>query len=51
MADPNCLTKALYKKKAWAKKALLESLYARGVALRVYHCRDCGGYHLTSKNV
>lgn len=43
-----CLAKHRYGSEAVAEEVKNRLWFKRRVALRVYACTDCGGYHLTS---
>ena len=44
-----CLGKHRFPTEATAEKRKNELWFERHVALRVYACTNCGGYHLTSQ--
>ena len=46
-----CISKKRYNDEYSARKAAKRIAFIRDTPLRVYHCRFCNGYHLTSKCV
>lgn len=45
-----CLSKKRYGEERLAKQIGAAIWFERRVALRVYACTECGGYHLTKSN-
>lgn len=45
----SCTSKFRYKDEYSANKVAKRMAFDNGVVLRVYHCKFCSGFHLTSK--
>lgn len=45
----SCYSKKRYDTEDLAKQVAHKCRRERGAVLRIYHCQDCYGYHLTSK--